>query len=71
MQAMWVLSGHGLELSKFCVSHMVSVSWAPHVKPTWAECMNPIRDVSGPSGHEHKQGSLYGPFIVSETWAPI
>ena len=47
---------------------MVSVAWAPHVKYTWADCLNPIIDVSGLSGHGHKQGKLYGPHIVSETW---
>ena len=76
MQATWVLSGHGLELGTFCGSHMVSVPWAQHVKPTWADCMSPIRDVSGLSGHGHKQGKLQGPYIVSETcglakWAPF
>ena len=70
MQATCVLSDHGLELGKFCRSNMVSVTWAPHVKPTWADCMSTIRDVSGLSGHGHKQGRMYGPHIVSETWAP-
>ena len=66
MWTMLVLSGDGLELDKFCGSHISSVTWAPHVKPTWADCMNTIRDVSGLSGHGHKQVKLYGhgPHIV-------
>ena len=59
-----------LELGKFCGSHMVSVKWTPHVKPMWADCMSPIRDVSGLSRHGHKLGKMYGPHIISETWAP-
>ena len=67
---MWVLSGHGLELGTFCGSHIVSVTWAPHVKPIWVDSMSPMRDVSGLTGHGHKQGKLYGPHIDSESWAP-
>ena len=61
------LVGIGLNWANF-VGNMVT--WAPHVKPTWADCMSPIRDVSGLSKHGHKQDKLYGPNIVSETWAP-
>ena len=70
MWATWVLSGHALELGKFRGSHMASVTWAPHVKPIWEDCMSPIRDVGGLSRHGHKQDKLYGTHIVSDTLAP-
>ena len=66
MQATWVLSGNGLELGNFCGSHMVSVTWALHVKPMWADCMSPIRDVRGLSGHGYEQGKLYGPILFQK-----
>ena len=42
----------------------------PMVSVTWADCMGPIRDVSGLSLHEHKQGKLCERHIGSVTWAP-
>lgn len=49
---MWVKV---LELGKSFRSHVVSATRSTYVKPLWAGCMSPVRDVGGLSGHGHNR----------------
>ena len=61
------LTGHGWDWETLCGTHLILVTWVPHVKPMWADYIGPMRNIHG-EGESWLELGGHGPYTEYK-WA--